>query len=53
MYHSNFLQMVKFLKPVVQEEKLIIIASNEENDLALCGDIIRLENYKHSDEKKR
>ncbi|MGK9477635.1 ABC transporter ATP-binding protein [Melioribacter sp. OK-6-Me] len=31
-----------------RNEKLFIIASNEESDLALCGEIINLENYKNS-----
>ncbi len=31
-----------------RNEKLFIIASNEESDLELCGEIINLENYKNS-----
>ena len=29
------------------KDNLIIVASNEENDLALCGDILEIENFKN------
>ncbi len=29
-----------------KEEALVLVASNEENDLALCGDVIKLEEFK-------
>ena len=35
------------------KEKLIILGSNEENDLAMCKTIIHVENYKHTETDKK